>query len=221
MSKPTDRALAFVRQQDSAAEVRLMEAAPNDSQRILPSANLVRSSQHDFCCQAVSMLRQARPRIDGCRLLIDQPDREDRFVERRSDTDEPGQRLPEFHRRAECNVVGRLGVGSPPLVARIAVGTDVVLVGTILRTFAIGGQDREGGWVPLKDSNTAHVLLQRDPAALEGERPGDPPLTMPPVLAVSGQEGERGRTEFVVLVDRSHARSIAQPGEPAQADGLW
>ena len=63
----------------------------------------------------------------------------------------------------------------------------------------------------MNDSDAAHVLLQRDPFALKRE--------LAEILALDdpacprrelGQEGERGRAEFIVFVDRAHGRSIAQ-----------
>jgi len=62
----------------------------------------------------------------------------------------------------------------------------------------------------LNDSDAAHVLLQRDPFALKRELSEilafDDPAC--PRCELS-QEGERGRTEFIVFVDRAHGRSIA------------
>ena len=62
----------------------------------------------------------------------------------------------------------------------------------------------------MNDSDAAHVLLQGDPFALERELPEILALDDPacPCRELS-QEGERGRTELIVFVDRAHGPSIA------------
>lgn len=106
MTQTTQRALPIVCSQHAPSEVGLVQASPDETERVLPTPGLINWSQKD-----VLLPRRAHDLIEGkdelmiLGFLVYDPDRIHGFVEGRRDGSEPGNRLAQLHRPSECDIV--------------------------------------------------------------------------------------------------------------------
>lgn len=101
-------------------------------------------------------------------FLADRPDWEHRLVHAWGHPDEPDQRFLHPHGFAEGTVVGGLRVDALPLVSRIPVLAQIVLVWSLLGSLAEGREDGKRRLAG-QEADPAHVLMKRNHYAAEFE----------------------------------------------------
>jgi hypothetical protein len=203
-------ALGPVGREHLAAEDRLVQAPADDPLGVFAPADQVGRGQVHLGPPLVAELLERQDELLLLGLLVDEPHGRLDQVDAGADASEPRERLAELHGSAERDVVGVVRVGAAPLVPRIAVLADVVLIRPVLRAGSVCGQDGEGG-LEVPDLPNPGLADQGDPAAVElgalevvpgGHAGADGEL---------GEEGEGGGSEPVVVVGRAdHGGSIAR-----------
>jgi hypothetical protein len=122
-----------------------MEPAPHDRLCVLPTKRCVgRVAEVEGPLLPHRLLERQDELVLGG-FLADQPDGVVRLVRPRLNADEPNQRLRFGHGDPKRPVVERAAVGSPPLVAGVSVGSDLVLVRRLGRISDVRREDADGG----------------------------------------------------------------------------
>ena len=169
MPEPAESALGPVSRKHAAAKHPLVQPPADDRQGVLgPKREVGRGQQ---CLRPPLLAHRLVERQDELvplGLLANEPHRDMDQVDAGLDALQPGERFAELHRSPERKVVGVFCVGAAPLVPRVVVGPDVVLVRTILGPQAVGREDRQGRVVPAHLPD-ARLPNERDPAPIELE----------------------------------------------------
>lgn len=162
MPKMAERTLTRVRHEDALPEERLVYAPLDDFVDVLPLQGFVCGMRKLPSPLGSQIFAGSHHKLVLVRLFVKQPYLHG-AKQARTDGYELDQRLSEKHGLAEGPVVVSIRIGSPPLVAWIAVWADVVLVRTILWSKSIRRPDSQGGIEAGDNADAAHVLKERDP----------------------------------------------------------
>jgi hypothetical protein len=143
VTKAAQSTLSVVGGQDPPPEVRLMDPPSHGGKRVFSPSNFIGSCEEYLRLpRGIHCLIEGYDELMFLRLLRDKPNGIHGFVEPRCHAHEPGEWPSLLHRDPEGHIVGEARIHPTPLVAGIAIGSDVILVWPVFRAIAVGGEDR-------------------------------------------------------------------------------
>ncbi len=159
MTKLAHCASGLICHKHPAPEHWLVESSPDGCHRVLPARRKVHGVRQKgrvelVPCQCIEGKNELT--IRG--LFAHKPNRIDRHEPARGHPNEPSQGLSVLHRSSERFVIESLRIRSLPLVAVVAVRSDLVRVRQIGRALPKCGSDRQCRWETRNNSDTTHVL---------------------------------------------------------------
>ncbi|MDP9301747.1 MAG: hypothetical protein M3P43_12780 [Actinomycetota bacterium] len=165
-AQSTKGALAPVCLDDTTAEHRLMQPLSHDSLGVRTSKDEVWGREQRFGLPLLAHgLVESNNELLLLGFLLNEPDRNVNEIGAGFNAFKPGESLAKLHGSPEGNVIPMVAITSSPLVPRIAIRSDRIIVGSVFGSQSVRGQDREGGLMSfhlsnarLSDERNAHTL---------------------------------------------------------------
>jgi hypothetical protein len=168
VSQPTHRALGGIGKKYSLPKEPLVDPFAHDSLDVLTAQLLVDWVKEISVPLLAGFLVESDNELMRVRLFGYQGDTDDRHVHTWSDSEKPDQRKLSIHGDSQSDVVVGIRICALPLVAKVVVWTDLVIVRTCLGITRVRGHDREGG-VEARDRPNAALSDEGETTAFEDE----------------------------------------------------
>ena len=207
----------LVGDQNAIPEQALMQAPADGRFSVLSPKDKIRGMQQVTLQLLAHGLVERHHKLMLIGLLLHEPHGVVGFKGSGGDSNQPDKRLLRGHRRSKSSVVVRGSIGAAPLVARVAVLSNAIVIRRHRGILHVRGENAYSCIEPGNLADASLLLDERDRLPVERER-----LELCPCDQSSGagsdrvEVGKRSRSEVCVEIRGRHDRSMPRLSRPKQ-----